>query len=355
VLFRSITRFPPTDGTVVPLFDMPSSSYDLHTDFHISLEEATEFWSSPASRQNNGMWKGGSWGLDNLLPHSKWCTQAWIGDTITLDFVKNGIIKFEMGTPGFNHENSILPNTINSAWSLDITIDKTGQKCAGYGMEYFMPQYANDLLFVWKDPKSGKRLVKVCKRGNAATVDMQNKLMPGAGEHLEPGEALKFKASLTRAFHEELGVMDSALAQCYVLDLGKFDDPGRDPRYWTFFHNEKTFGMKRYSSTHGFVLYFHGDAPLLRVPDDVIEIAQLGPFEKRWMDLDTLDVTSEAWMIEDHAKIVRSAKACLSSFDLENEETKQQFVYKIDEPNNMVCYVYESMPPLAKRESSLFD
>jgi hypothetical protein len=340
-----LMRFPPTDGTVIPLLDEPSSVHDLKTDEHMSVEEATEFWSSPDARQVNGLWKGGSWGLDNLLPHSKWCTGAWVGDTVTLDFVKNGILPFGFCIPGFpeDERGQVVAHTRNSAWSMNITVDKTGLKYAGYAMNYFMPQYANDLLFIWKDPKTGKKLVKICKRGNAPTVDMQNKLMPGAGEHLEPGEAFRFKASLTRAFREELGVEDVALAQCFVLDLGKFDDPGRDPRYWNFYHKEKSFGMKRYSTTHGFALYFHGDAPLLSVPHDDVEVVELGPAEKRWVDLDSLDVSSDAWMIADHSKIVQQAKRSVVGFDLLPEEEKQRYLYSIDQNNDesMLCYVHE--------------
>mmetsp|Transcript_17182 Transcript_17182/g.28742 ORF Transcript_17182/g.28742 Transcript_17182/m.28742 type:complete len:410 (+) Transcript_17182:141-1370(+) len=339
-----LVRFPPTDGTVVPLLDQPSSIYDLKTDEHMSLEEATEFWSSPDSRQVNGQWKGGSWGLDNLLPHSKWCTEAWLGDTVTLDFVRNGIIKFGFCIPGFPEDGStqVLPNTTNSAWSMNITVDKTGLKYAGYAMNFMMPQYANDLLFIWRDPSSGRRLVKICKRGDASTVDMQGKLMPGAGEHLEPGEAFRFKASLTRAFREELGVADVALAKCFVLDLGKFDDPGRDPRYWTFHYKNKTFGMKRYSTTHGFALYFHGDAPLLQVPEDDVESAPLGPSEKKWVDLDSLDVSSDAWMMEDHCKIVVKAKASVAAFDELAEEEKRKYLYDIDEHSDqMRLYVHQ--------------
>lgn len=343
-----IMRFPPTDGTVIPLLDEPSSVHDLKTDKHVSVEEATEFWSSPDARQVNGLWKGGSWGLDNLLPHSIWCTGAWVGDTVTLDFVKNGILKFGFGIPGFpeDEEAQALPNTMNSAWSLNITVDKTGKKFAGYGMNYFMPQYANDLLFVWKDPKTGKRLVKICKRGNAATVDMQNKLMPGAGEHLEPGEAFRFKASLTRAFHEELGVEDVALAQCFVLDLGKFDDAGRDPRYWNFYHKKKSFGMKRYSTTHGFALYFHGEAPKLTVPEDDVEVSPLGPSEKKWVELESLDVSTDAWMIADHSNIVRKAKESVAGFDILLEEEKKKYLYNVDENSeSMLCYTHPSSLP----------
>ena len=343
-----IVRFPPTDGTVCPLLDKPSSKYDKSID-DISLEDATAFWSNDTARQVNGMWKGGSWGLDNLLPHSIWCTGAWIGDIVTIDFVKNGIIKFGIGLPGFpldddnGNGSSVLPHTMNSAWSVNITVDKTEKVYAGYAMNYIMPQYANDLLFIWKNPETGRRLVKICKRGDAPTVDMQNKLMPGAGEHLEPGEKFKFKASLTRAFREELGVADVALAKCFVLDLGKFNDPGRDPRYWTFQAEHGSFGMKRYSSTHGFVLYFEGDAPLLTTPADDVEVAQLGPSEKRWVDLESLDVSSDAWMIEDHVKIVRKAKLCVANFDMIPEEEKSQYLYKVEENNseNMMCYVYD--------------
>jgi ADP-ribose pyrophosphatase YjhB (NUDIX family) len=230
-----MVRFPPADGTVCPMMDEPSNEFDLKVDDHMSREEITAFWSSQATRQSNGLWKGGSWGLENLIIHSSWCNEAFIGDKVEIEYIKNGVLPFKRKGIFDPDENTII-RTSNSAWSCNITIEKTGQRYCGYAMNYFMPQYSNDLLFVWNNTETNKRLVKICKRGSKPSVDMQNKLMPGAGEHLEPGEHFRLKSSIIRAFREELGVSEEALEQCYLLDLGKFDDPGRDPRYWTFYY-----------------------------------------------------------------------------------------------------------------------
>ena len=158
-------RFPPTDGTVVPLMEEPSSEYDLKVDDDVTAEEVIEYWSSKDTRQLNGMWKGGSWGIDNFMYASQvWCTGAFVGDTIIIDFVKNGVIKFAWGV-AFSPEGGQepLPKTLNSAWSCNLTVEKTGGVYAGYAMNFMMPQYANDLLFIWKDQLSGKRMVKICK------------------------------------------------------------------------------------------------------------------------------------------------------------------------------------------------
>lgn len=161
-----ITRFPPTAGTVAPLLDEPSSEYDLKVDDNISLEEATEFWASTDTRQVNGLWKGGSWGMDNLLPHSKWCTDAWVGDTVTFDFVSNGIIKFQMGIPGFPDGGSaeVVKDSANTAWSLNITIDKTGNKYAGYGMNYFLSMQMTSFSF-GKTPKVESAWLRYAREG----------------------------------------------------------------------------------------------------------------------------------------------------------------------------------------------
>lgn len=332
-----IVRFPPTDGTVVPLMDTPSSNFDREVDDNVSIEEVTEFWSSTEARQVNGLWKGGSWGLDNFMYHSIWCKEAFVGDKVRIDYVKNGVIKFQMNEL-FKDDQNIVARTDNNAWSCNITIVKKDTTYPCYVMNHLMPQYANDLLFIWNNKEKNKRYVKVCKRGNAPVVDMQNKYMPGAGEHLEPGEHFKFKESILRAFREELGVNDENLKECYLLDLGKFSDPARDPRYWNFFYKDKRFGMKRYSTTHGYVLYYQGTAPKLMEAVDNEEVIELGPNEKKWVNLDTIDVSTDAWMIEDHAKIIRKAKDNLPVFDALAEEEKHKYWFDINDRTTFQAY-----------------
>jgi hypothetical protein len=124
-----------------------------------------------------------------------------------------------------------------------------------------------------------------------------------------------------RAFSEELGLDPEVLPECYLIDLGQYDDLGRDPRYWTYTligkdGIEKTFGSQRYSCTHGYALYYNGEAPKLQEALDNIEVVELGPLEKRWVDLETIDVSGDEWMLLDHAKIVNKAKEVLPVFDV---------------------------------------
>jgi len=339
-----VARFPPLDGTVVPLFDEESSATELQPDDHISKEEFEEFWSSKDARQSTGLWKGGSWGLDNFTYKSSWCSELYVGDTVTFDFIKNGVIKFQ-GNTLFTEDQEIVCKTNNYVWCLNITVDHTKKQFPGYGMNFMMPQIANDLLFIWHDVTDGKRYIKILKRGNKDTVDMQNKYMPGAGEHLEAGERFKIKSSLARAFKEELGVDSDSVAGSYLLSLGKFDDPARDPRYWNFYYKDKKFGLKRYSCSCGYVMFYSGTAPKLKEALDTVEIQEMAPNEKRWVELDTLDVTGDTWMIEDHAKLVRKAKIGLDQFGSLSEEDRQKFVFDIQNPEGgkpFVCQFAKS-------------
>lgn len=325
-------RFGPTDGTVCPLLDRASSEFDLKVDDHVTCEEFTAFWDSSSARQVNGLWKGGSWGRDNFIYHSKWCTEAYIGDRVDIQFVKNGVIPTPEPDQLFTVDDKVLEKTLNSAWCCNITVAKTKKTYPGYAMNHFMPQFANDLIFIWECKETKNRMVKICKRGDEANVDMKNKLMPGAGEHLEPGETFRLKSSILRAFREELGVSEHALGQCFLLDLGKFDDVARDPRYWTFYHEDKAFGMKRYSTTHGVALYYHGEAPKLEVAADTIEVVELSK-GKAWVSLDKLDVTADEWMLDDHAKIIEKAKDSVTRFNELDDGTKQKFLFNTENPS----------------------
>ena len=340
-------RFPASDERAVCpiLLDPEGMDVDSNEDVepeeleydNISLEEGMMFWSDPSQNQSNGNFKGGSWGLDNFLPCSTWLNEAFIGETVTIEFISNGIMKFDFSSKPFQKDTLVLPNTMNSAWSCNVTLDKTGKTYSAYAMNYYMSQYANDLLFIWSNPVNGKKYVKVLKRGDKPTVDMQNKLMPGAGEHLEPGENLKFKeSSIIRAFNEEMGLDPTVLPNCYILDLGLYDSPGRDPRYWEYNligndGKKKTFGYPRYSCTHGHALYYRGEAPKLQQALDTDEVVEMGPNEKKWVELDKLDVTGKAWMLSDHAKIVEKSKEVLEKFDLLDESDKDKFRFRNDE------------------------
>ena len=329
-----VHRFPPIEGTtVIPILD-ESSEIEECKQQDVTVEEFTSFWSDKSQKQVNGNDKGGSWGLDNLIYHSTWMTGGFIGMIVDIEFMANGILNFDFSGKPFTSNSVVRHGSVNSTWSCNVTLEETGMTYSSYVMDYYMGQYANDVLFVWHDIQTDTKFVKILKRGNAPTVDMQNKYMPGAGEHLEPGERLKFKNSLKRASQEELGV-DDFLEKSFVISLGKFDDESRDPRYdvYTMISEngvEKSVGAKRYSSSNGYVLYFRGDAPKLKQALDTTEVIDMGPNEKKWLPLDTLDTTDDKWMMADHAKIVEKTKITLAEFDLLSPEVQENYRYVED-------------------------
>lgn len=159
--------------------------------------------------------------------------------------------------------------------------------------------------------------------------------MPGAGEHLEPGEKLKFKSSVIRAFTEEMGINEDILSKCFLISLGNFDSPGRDPRYWLYSKIDidgvlKTFGAPRYSSTQGYMFYYKGVAPKLQAAHDFIEVTEMKPNEKKWLYLETLDVTGDTWMIEDHCKIVSKAKLSIKKFNKLDKIEQDDYLLLLD-------------------------
>jgi hypothetical protein len=328
-----VHRFPPVEGTVPNLDE--ESDIEECKEQDITVEEFINFWSDPSQKQVNGNDKGGSWGLDNFIYCSTWMTQGFIGKRVEIEFMANGILNFDFSGKPFTSNSVVRHGSENTTWSCNVTLEETGKTYSSYILDYYMGQYANDVLFVWHDPDTNIKLVKILKRGNAPTVDMQNKYMPGAGEHLEPGEKLKFKNNVKRSVEEEMGAGD-ILEKSFVISLGKFDDENRDPRYAPYTTikqdgTQKTFGAPRYSTSNGYVLYYKGDAPKLKQASDTTEVVEMGPNEKKWLPLDTLDTTEDNWMMADHAKIVQRTKETLIEFDLLSPEVQEEFRYKEDD------------------------
>jgi hypothetical protein len=97
-----------------------------------------------------------------------------------------------------------------------------------------MPQSAIDVLFIWENSLSN-RYVKILKRGMPnPNVDMPNLLMPGAGEHREPGNKICFKTDALRAINEEIGISSETISKSYLIPVGTFNKEKRDPRYWSY-------------------------------------------------------------------------------------------------------------------------
>lgn len=308
-----VQKFPPAGGTKIPDLSTESTSEELKVDPETKAT-LTTFWSSNEDRQVNGNWKGGAWGTGNLLTTDPaWCTGGFIGDTVTITIVKQGIIKFNGGKP---LTGDIIPGTEDQA--LSCTVDILGKSFGGYVTDNIMPQKANDVLFIYKNSE-GKKFIKMLKRGVGPNVDMPARMMPGAGEHLEPGKDVKLKAGVLRAVQEEIGIPVSTLSNCYLINLGVFEDDGRDPRYWMYSAEQDgsiiEFGMKRGSSSQAFVIYYESESgaePAEGNPLDTEEV------NKKWwhpFTADILELPEKDWMIIDHKKIVERALPALEEFD----------------------------------------
>jgi len=315
-----VQKFPPAAGTTIPNMDKVSTPDELKVD-RISRETLISFWQSPESRQVNGLWKGGAWGQNNLVTtDTTWFTGAFIGDEITIQPIANGIIKFNGGKP-FAEGSAIIPGSEGKALSCHCGLN--GQNYSCYVTDQIMPQYANDVLFIYKSPSGDK--IKLLKRGTGPNVDMPARMMPGAGEHMEPGSDVKMKSSVLRAVNEEIGLPQETLDQCYLLDLGNFDTPGRDPRYWHYVAlqqgNLVNFGMDRGSTSHGFVLYFPGPSTKEPVEGSPLDSEEVN--KKWWHPLEkVLEIPDNNWMMEDHKRLIGAAQVAITSFETKSPGEK---------------------------------
>jgi len=320
-----IQKFPPAGGTIAPNFEKPSSLEEQTFDA-VDKKTVLDFWHSEESFQTNGLWKGGSWGKNNLpTTDSTWMTNVFIGDDVTITVVKNGIIKFN-GGKCFTDEMPIISGSENTAWSCNISLN--GIHYGAYLTDNIMPQKANDVLFVWEN-KSGQQFIKLLTRGKGDNVDMPHRMMPGAGEHMEPGKDVKVKAGVLRAIDEEIGIHESTLTNCHLLHLGTYSTEGRDPRYWLYHTATGTFGMKRGSETNGYVIYLKSDtdiAPKEIAPKDTEEVST-----KWWAPLNTVltDYSDDRWMILDHKKFIPDTIKAIDAFkklSLEEQTTAKFMV-----------------------------
>jgi ADP-ribose pyrophosphatase YjhB (NUDIX family) len=329
-----VQKFPPASGTTSPIMANPTlNPEELKADVQ-TRDEMIAFWNHPASRQVNGEWKGGEWGSNNLVTtDATWLTGTFIGDTIRCEIIADGIIKFN-GSNEFAAETAIIAGTENKALSCNIALN--GRKYSCYLTDQVMPQVAIDVLFVYKN-KQNKKFIKLLKRGEGANVDMPKRIMPGAGEHLEPGLDPTFKAGILRAVQEEIGIPPETLSQCYVLNVGVFNDPGRDPRYWSYSYPRENasdgkrsksvinFGINRGSQSNAYILYINMDSDA-EPREDASPLDTVEVNKKWWHPLDQVfRIPEDKWMIIDHHKIVDRASRALDEFDrlsLAEKETK---------------------------------
>jgi ADP-ribose pyrophosphatase YjhB (NUDIX family) len=324
-----LQKFPPMNGTKIPDFETNSLPSEIEFD-KIDKESFLAFWNDDNSYQANGSWKGGKWGKSNLMTtDTSWMFDSFIGDSISIKLVKQGIIKFNGGKE-FNEAMTILPNTEENVWSCNV--DWNGKTYGVYLTDNIMPQYANDVIFIWKN-LTGNKYIKLLTRGNNENVDMPLRMMPGAGEHMEPGTDVKVKDGILRAVNEEIGIDHSTLTKCYLLDLGIYNSKGRDPRYWEYstLINGKiiNFGMKRGSTTNGYILYLVSDSnnePKEITPEDTQEVGF-----KWWAKLDTVLAIypNDKWMILDHQKFIPDAISKIAEFDMKSKESINEHLFNI--------------------------
>jgi hypothetical protein len=320
-----VQKFPPAGGTIAPDLYKNSSLEEQSFDT-INKNTFIDFWISNSSFQTNGSWKGGSWGKNNLpTTDSTWMTGVYINDKVSVTVIKNGIIKYNSGNP-FTDDMPIIPGSENTAWSCNIIYnDKT---YSVYLTNDIMPQKANDVLFVWEN-KSGKQVIKLLTRGYNENVDMPRRMMPGAGEHMEPGKDVKVKEGVLRAIKEEIGIPDSTLTDCYLLNLGTYSSEGRDPRYWLYNTDTSTFGMKRGSETNGYVIYLKSEtdiAPNEVDPQDTEEVNT-----KWWAPIESvlIDYPDDRWMILDHKKFISDTINAIDSFKKLSPDEKEMSKFTV--------------------------
>jgi len=336
VVFGS--KYPPASGTLAPQMQTPSHPSMLSSP-SVTREEVIKFWNDDSTFQVDGSHKGGRWGSDNLPTTDRtWLTGLFIGDRIEINSVADGIFKFNGGKP-FAEGTSVLDNTAGKAWSCNASFNGTAYGV--YLTDNIMPQVARDVLFVWTN-KTGNTFIKLLTRGNDPfSVDMPGRIVPGAGEHMEPGKDINVKKGVLRTIKEELGIPKTTLTQCYLLPLGRYDDQGRDPRYHTYDCNK--WGLVRGSETNAHILYIKSDTdnePTEIDPEDTVEINK-----KWWAPLDSVltDYNIDRWMIADHRKFIPDTISMISSFNQLSKSDQQMSLLFV--PDEDATQSFDSLLP----------
>lgn len=291
-----------------------------------------KFWQSTNLYQANGDWKGGEWGSNNLPTISNnFCSEIFIGDKVMIKDIKFGIIPYNkrFSSP-FESDDNIIDESEDFAWSANITNINTNLTYSCYICDCPMPQSAIDVLFVWEN-SLGHKFVKVLRRGiSNPNVDMPCLMMPGAGEHREPGNEICFKTNALRAINEEIGISQDTLSKSYLIPIGIFNDKKRDPRYWsyTIYQDEQiiTFGPERESETNVYMLYIQTDTT--NEPEEIDWIDKIEVGKKHWIGMDNPILTNkELWMIPEHSTYFAHSLNVLEIFKLKSQEDKNLYKF----------------------------
>lgn len=325
-------KFPPTVGnTQVPDLNLSSSAEELTGDSHVSKETFVQFVKSEQTRQANGSWKGGSWGENNFTVTSNdWFAGMYVQDQLQWELVKTGIIKFSPSS--FASDQIIIPGTELSAWSCNGIFN--GKSYAFYMTDNPMPQKASDTLWMWGCNSNDEAYREICDdvkvmvmtRGVGLNVDCGGKKAPAAGEHLEPGQPDDERSQVVFATIQEIGIAKETLSKCYIIPMGIYNSPGRDPRYWTYSAHQNGqliyFGIARESSSIARILYIESDVkPETISHEDTKEIKG-----KKWVRAYSIfDKYPESeWMLEDHMKFIPDSIGLIRDFRAKSQEEKEK-------------------------------
>lgn len=322
-------KYPPNSGTIKPNFD--NIDQVANFDNHVRRETFIKFINNTSSRQANKRWKGGQWGENNFTVTSEnWFSGLFIGDTIEVAILAEGIIKFSPSAYQTDTTYQIISGTESKALTCVSTWD--GSTYNFYMTDNVMPQDASDTLFVWSSPK--KTMIKVMRRGKGKNVDSPARKIPCAGEHVEPGQKEDDRSRAMEDLNQEIGIPSKTISLCYLIPLGEYADPGRDPRYWTYseFQDGKIieFGFERASKTKARIVFIETEdevEPHEVDPEDTNEIGA-----KWWADINTILNSSKPgenieddWMLEDHMRFIPDTINKLEWFKQLSKEEKESY------------------------------
>ena len=319
------SRFPPVIGsTSLPDFTSSSTEEELRPDSHINQNTFINFIQSNDTRQVDGRWKGGEWGINNFTVTAKvWFNEMYVGDVFSFEIMHNGVVKFS--PQPFQPEQQLISNdtalSCNGVWN--------NNTYAFYMTNQSMPQKATDKLWVWGNNNQLK--IKMLRRGSGDNVDCPNRIIPAAGEHLEPGQSDEARAQALFAFNEEIGVPATTLSKCYIIPLGIYDNNGRDPRYWTYSMMQDgeivKGGIKRLSSSVAHVIYIETTDDI--EPEETEQKDKVEIKSKWWENIHTVLQSHDEseWMLEDHMRFVPDTIKAIENFRSLSEDKKLQYKF----------------------------
>ena len=149
---------------------------------------------------------------------------------------------------------------------------------------------------------------------------------------------LQVKHGIIRAINEEIGIEASTLTDAFLLELGRYADEGRDPRYWEYSWlvngEDVRFGMKRGSETNGYVIYLKSNTNIAPKEIDPLDTEEVN--SKWWANLNTVlrDYDDSRWMILDHKKFIPDTMRAISDFKKLSSVQQQTFRFQIPEDDS---------------------